>query len=403
MWRLSNAWRGGQRWQRFAVCAATALLAACAEPPPPAPTLQLHAVSFQSLPGWTPTGSRDALAAFIKSCRRWQSRVAASPVADDPRFGTAGDWQRICLQASSLSEVLPVDEADAAQRFLETAFQPYRASDGTDDAGLVTGYYEAVMDGARGRTDEAQTPLYRPLPEMVRIDLGAFDEELAGRTLVGAVDGNRVLPMPTRAEIEGGALAGRGLELAWVNDPVDAFFLHIQGSGRVRLADGGEMRVGYAAKNGHPYYAIGRELISRGELTLETVSMQSIRSWLAAHPEEAAEVMNLNQSYVFFRDLTEEGPIGSQGVVLTAERSVAVDPAFIPLGIPVWLDTVHPLDRPKPLRRLAIAQDTGGAIKGPLRIDLYWGGTEQAAAAAGKMKEQGTLYLLLPRASAVSS
>ncbi|HEX6977888.1 MAG TPA: MltA domain-containing protein, partial [Alphaproteobacteria bacterium] len=201
-------------------------------------------------------------------------------------------------------------------------------------------------------------------------------------------------------EIDEGALEGRNLELVWVADPIDAFFLHIQGSGRVRLADGSTIRVGYAAQNGHPYLAIGRPLIDRGAIPKDKVSMQSIRAWLAANPDEAERIMWLNASYVFFRELEGEGPLGAQGVPLTPGRSLAVDRRHIPLGAPIWLDTTLPTEGTPPFRRLMVAQDTGGAIRGPLRGDVFWGHGSDAAERAGRMRSTGRMWILLPRADA---
>ena len=197
-------------------------------------------------------------------------------------------------------------------------------------------------------------------------------------------------------------LSGKGLELVWVDDPVDAFFLQIQGSGLIRLPSGKILRVGYAGKNGQPYFAIGRDLVARGALTTENVSLQTIRAWLAANPAEAQAVMNKNQSYVFFRAITGAGPIGAQGVPLTAGHSLAVDRRYIPLGAPLWLDTADPLVPGAPLRRLVIAQDTGGAIKGVVRGDFFWGSGDRARNGAGKMKEPGRFYILLPRSGSSS-
>jgi peptidoglycan lytic transglycosylase A len=235
----------------------------------------------------------------------------------------------------------------------------------------------------------------------VDVDLGAFRDDLRGRRLAGIVRGGRLVPFVDRDGLERGALAGRGLELVWVDDPIDAFFLHIQGSGRVELEDGSQLRVGYAAQNGHQYVAIGKELVARGAMALADVTMQSIRAWLESHPAEAAEIMRKNPSFVFFRKLDEDGPVGSQGVVLEPHRSIAVDTAFLPLGLPVWLDGSWPAPRPgepdRPLRRLVVAQDTGGAIRGPLRADLFCGHGAEAAEVAGRLKHPAKMWILLPR------
>jgi len=233
----------------------------------------------------------------------------------------------------------------------------------------------------------------------VMVDLRDFADAPTPRRIGGRVVNGRLVPYASRADIVAGALARQGLELVWVDDPIDAFFVQIQGSGVVQLAEGGTMRIGYAGQNGHAYTAIGRELIAEGALTRETVSMQSIRAWLLAHPERADEMMNRNASYVFFEALEGDGPIGSQGVVLTPERSLAIDREFIAQTTPIWVDTMAPIpgqDGEAPWRRLVVAQDTGGAIRGPVRGDIYWGSGERAADIAGRTKGTGRYYLLLP-------
>ncbi len=229
------------------------------------------------------------------------------------------------------------------------------------------------------------------------MDLGDFRENLRGERIAGRVVDGRLKPMEDRAAISSGALRGRNLELVWVDDPVDAFFLHIQGSGRVVMDDGSVKRVGFDGQNGHPYVAVGRELIARGAMAREQVSMQSIRAWLKANPGEAQALMNANPSYVFFRPLGGEGPEGAQGVVLTPGRSLAVDRNFVPYGVPVWLDAEDPLDPAARVSRLMVAQDTGGAIRGPVRGDVFWGHGADAEERAGRMRSRGTYWLLLPR------
>ena len=206
-----------------------------------------------------------------------------------------------------------------------------------------------------------------------------------------------MVPYWTRREIVAGALDGRAPVAVWVDDPVDLFFMHVQGSGTIALADGGRLRLGYAGGNGRPYVAIGRVLVERGAMALPEVSMQSIRGWLAAHPAEAAAVMDANPSYVFFREIEGEGPLGTEGVALTPGRSLAVDRRFVPLGVPLWLEASDPLDASRPLRRLMVAQDTGGAINGAVRADFYWGFGDEAGAQAGRMKQQGRMWVLLPK------
>ena len=361
--------------------------------------MELEAMELADLPGWEEDLLAGALPALRRSCE-----VVAS-WADSDTLDTLTSalnpelWRGICAQ---LVELGPGDEQPLRALFL-SELRPYAVSNRGDLEGLFTGYYEPTLAGSRQQTERFRFPLYRRPPELVSVDLGEFREDLRGRRLAGRVEAGVLSPYFDRVEIEAGGLSQRGLELVWVDDPYDAFFLHIQGSGRVELVEGGFLRVGYAGQNGHPYFAIGRALVDRGVLTLEEVSLQTIRAWLEAHPEEASEVLAQNPSYVFFRQLHEEGPVGSLGVVLTPERSLAVDSAFVPLGLPVWVDTSAPASDPlapaRPFRRLMVAQDTGGAIRGPVRGDVFWGHGPDAAPVAGHMKHQGRLWLLLPRKS----
>lgn len=364
--------------------------------PSPPPRLALIPVAFEDLSGWADDDHAAAAAALRRSCERWQRLPDDRPVGRNGIAGTVGDWRPICAAALAL----PPDVAAPARAFFEARFRPYAVSVGGDAEGLFTGYYEAALRGRREPGDAFATPLLAKPDDLVMVDLGRFRDDLAGERIAGRVVDGRLFPYATRADIDAGALAGRDLELVWVDDPVDAFFLHIQGSGRVALPDGGDLRVGYAGHNGHPYFAIGRELIRRGAMTRETVSMQSIRQWLADNPDEAEAVMQLNPSFIFFRPLDTDGPLGAQGVVLTPGRSLAVDRRHVPLGLPVWLDASAPSadgGDDQPLRRLMVAQDTGGAIRGPVRGDVYWGGDAAAAEIAGRMKHPGRWYLLLPR------
>lgn len=278
-------------------------------------------------------------------------------------------------------------------------FQPYLVSDLKSDlpaSGLFTGYYEAGLRGARSQGGIYQTPLYKRPDDLVLVGLGEFKSDWNGKRLAGRLENGQLVPYATRAEIEAGKLRGKNLELAWVDDPVDAFFLHIQGSGRVVFADGSTMRVGYDGHNGHAYTSIGRILIERGEITKEDMSMQAIRKWMAAHPNKGQELMKENSSYIFFRELKDDGPIGAQNVVLTPGRSLAVDKRYMALGLPVWLYTFTDPVSSKPISRMLVTQDTGGAIKGVVRGDVFWGFGEMAAERAGKMKERGSLFVLLP-------
>lgn len=402
------------RLRRSIAAAALMALAGCVAVPVPQPAgpperLGLAPASFAALPGWAGDRHADALPAFAETCARLRSLPADRPLgggeAAAPRAGRIADWLPLCAEAATIA---PGDHA-AARAFFESRFRPWLASNvqiqPADPYGTFTGYFEAELTGSRRRRGAEQVALLRRPPDLIAADLGDFAPDLAGRRLAGRVQGDRLVPYASRAEIEDGALDRRRLELLWLDDPIDAFFLHVQGSGRVRLAEGGIARVGFAAQNGHPYVPIGRVLVERGAMTLEQVSMQSIRDWLRAHPREAEEVMRQNPSYVFFRELRglepDEGPPGAFGAPLTPGRSIAVDHAHIPLGIPIWIDTRDPMTQ-APLRRVVLAQDVGGAVRGPVRGDLFWGWGPEAEQAAGRMRERGLWWLLLPAALATA-
>jgi len=339
--------------------------------PKPPPRLTLALARYDQLDGWRDDRVAAALPTLLRSCKAILAKADGAPL--DPKtkgteFGPAGEWRAPCTAAAAV----PAGDDAAARQFLEANFVPFLAGNNGDSDGLFTGYFEITLNGSRQRGGKYQTPLYRRPPEPTRF---------------------------TRAEIEDGALAGKGLELLWVDDPVDAFFLEIQGSGRVKLRDGGEMRVGYEGQNGKPYVPVGRLLIERGELPREKVTMAAIRAWMTANPEKGAALRRDNPSYVFFREIARDGALGAQGVVLTPERSLAVDRAFIALGVPLWIETRERFSSGV-IRRLVVAQDTGGAIKGPVRGDLFWGHGKAAADGAGAMNARGRYYLLLPKSVA---
>ena len=284
-------------------------------------------------------------------------------------YGSVSAWRALCEAAVALP---PEDDA-ATRRFFETSFIPLAVADDGAGEGLFTGYYEIELNGSRERQGRYQTPIYRRPSE----------PGIATRY--------------SRAEIEDGALSGRGLELLWVDDPIDAFFLEIQGSGRVRLKGRGTVRVGYDGQNGQPYVPVGRLLVERGIMPRSQTTMMAIRDWMSRYPAAGTALRRENPSYVFFRELSGDGPIGAEGGVLTAERSLAVDRAFIALGIPIWLEADERFAPADGVRRLVVAQDVGGAIKGPVRGDLFWGTGRVAASRAGVMNARGRYYLLLPR------
>jgi len=351
--------------------------------------LVLKPAKFKDLPGWGTDALEEAVPVFLRSCR-----ALTSPV---------GDWQPACEAAA---KVPPGDRA-AARRFFETNLRPWSVRNQRIPVGLFTGYYEALLQGSLKRHGNFTVPIYARPPELVMVDLGRFRDSLKGQRIAGLTVKGELLPFPDRKAIDEGLLDRRKLEIAWVNDPVSAFFLEVQGSGRIRLEDGKELRVGYAAQNGQPYTAIGRELIARHALNAKDVSLQTIRAWLEAHPDQAREVMERNASYVFFEKTGNAGPFGAQGIPLTAGRSLAVDLTYHALGTPVWLvasaPSPHPGEPDQKLHRLLIAQDTGGAIRGPIRGDVFWGFGPDAEAIAGRMKNRGKMWVLLPRARIPSS
>lgn len=342
----------------------------------------LQPTTFALLPGWEQDRIREAWPAFQQSCEVLIKRAG---------------WKEVCMNARDIS----ADNERAVRDFFEIFFTPYQIfnPDGSDQ-GLVTGYYEPLLRGARKRGGPYQTPLHRAPDDLLPIDLGSVYPELKNMRLRGRLVGNRVVPYPSRGELaESAGLAGK--ELLWVDDPIDAFFLQVQGSGRVHLADSKEIvRVAYADQNGHPYKSIGRYLVDKGEMTLDQASAQNIKAWYAANPARRQELLNANPSYVFFKEEKlndpNQGPKGSLGVPLTPQRSIAVDPQFVQLGAPVFLSTTQP-GSDAALRRLTVAQDTGSAIKGAVRADYFWGFGRQAGDKAGKMKQRGMMWVLLPK------
>jgi len=346
-----------------------------------------HAVPFSALPGWSDDTPSAALPSFAASCRALIARPES-----------AATWRRACAAASA---VATRDDA-AARAFFEAQFTPYEVTtaDGID-VGRVTGYYEPMLKGSRVRNNRYRYPLYAPPDDLLTVELGETFPELKSERVRGRLDGKRVVPYWARAEIDAGQARLSGRELVWLDDPIEAFFVHIQGSARIELADRSSIRVGYADQNGHPYRSVGRVLIERGELTLDKASMQGIKAWGRQHPDKLPSLLAENPSYVFFREIAADpvhgidGPIGALGVPLAAGRAIAVDARFLPLGAPVFLATTYPLSDAR-LQRLVLAQDTGGAIRGALRADYFWGSGDDAGRNAGRMNQTGRMWLLWP-------
>jgi membrane-bound lytic murein transglycosylase A len=345
----------------------------------------LRVVSFADLVGWAEDDLRQAWPAFIASC---------------DVLGKRAVWKEVCASAVMVN----AEDVTEVRNFFEGQFIPHVVNNADGSmSGTVTGYYEPLLRGSRTRNGKYQIPLFRVPEDLLTIDLSAVYPELKNMRLRGRVVGNKVVPYFSRAEItDKNSLAGK--ELVWVDNAVEAFFLQIQGSGRVYLEETQEtIRVAYGDQNGHPYKSIGRFLVERGDLKLEQASAQGIAAWAVANPTRVQELLNVNPSVVFFKEekltAASKGPKGALGVPLTAQRSIAIDAQFIPLGVPVFLSTTQP-NSDLPLRRLMLAQDTGGAIRGAVRADFFWGFGAEAGERAGKMKQVGSMWVLLPKALA---
>jgi len=358
---------------------------AVAPVPAPVPEVEyrgrLQPAPWIELPDWRKEPLRDSLVAFVRGC----VALARQP-----------SWQAVCAAATALA---PDSTENDIAAFFEKQFDPYQVINADEStSGMVTGYYEPLLRGGRTRNARHRYPIYAVPQDLLVIDLSSVYPDLKYKRLRGRIEGNRVLPYLARGDIEKEPAPLKGLEIAWVDDAIELFFLHIQGSGQVQLDNGERLRVGYADQNGHPFRSMGRLLIQRGELPPERASMQGIKDWARRHPAKVQRFMNENPSFVFFKELPGDlpGPIGSLGVPLTAERSIAVDPRVIPLGVPVYLATTWP-NSLQPLTRLMVAQDTGGAINGGVRADFYWGFGDSAGNLAGKMRQAGRMWVLLPK------
>ena len=349
------------------------------------------AVPFAQIEGWAGDDHAAALAAFQKSCAEIQASGHA--FEREVRYGgKRADWLAVCESAA---------HAKSARQFFEEKFTALRVADPVRPEGLFTGYYEPEAEGSRTAGNGYDVPIYRKPDDLVGFDAAA-EKRLNlkyGRRLNGKPAGYF-----TRREIEEGALQGRGLEIVWLKSWADAFFIHVQGSGRIRFADGSSMRLAYAAKSGQPYTGIGGVLVERGALTRDMMSMQSLRKWMKDNPGQARELMWENKSFVFFREVKVDDPAlgapGAQQVSLTPLRSLAIDRSLWMFGTPVWLDAKvpsGPSGEMQDFRHLLVAQDTGTAIKGHVRGDVYWGWGERAASVAGLMKSPGAMIVLLPK------
>lgn len=356
--------------KKLLICILLLVLSACAKD-----KLVLKPANYAQIDGWEEDSSAEALPAFLKSCETFKKRPQTAKLHTTGVGGNYSDWREVCDKAASLQTTSEQDPIIAKQ-FFEENFQPYLATNNGNPEGRFTGYFEINLRGSYKKTAKYKYPVYK-----------------------NPCKKEKGKPYYCRADIVAGAMAGKGLELAWVDDPVEDFFLHIQGSGRIHMEDGTVLRIGYDGQNGHPYIPIGKVLIDSGEIPREKMSAQAIKDWLRSHPERTNEILNTNPSYVFFRVLKEEGPIGAQGVALTPYRSMAVDKRFVPYGAPIFVNAaLTGSENPnQPFNKLLIAQDTGGAIKGPVRGDLFFGNGEEAEHLAGHQNNLGRYFILLPK------
>jgi membrane-bound lytic murein transglycosylase A len=393
------------------MCVAASVLVAApisAASPLRIPDTALEPLAFTDLDGWTGDDHAAAFAAFQASCRAVVKRTK-SVRSQKPAQPVEDALREICPRALKLEH--PVNAA-SARHFFEENFRPVRISRLGEREGFLTGYYEPEVEGSKTPAEGFAVPIYRRPGELVvKVAKASKIKQIArsvapNKRKVGMRKGRRMVSYHDRAAIEDGALAGRGLEICWLRDPVDAFFIHIQGSARIRLADGKLLRLNYDAQNGHPYFAVGRVLIERGVVPAEEMSMDVIRTFIAENPDEGRELMRMNRSYIFFREVTElksdAEPPGAQGVALVRGRSIAVDKAIHVYGTPFWIEAELPIEGEKAatrFRHLMVAQDTGGAIVGPARADIYFGAGIDAGTVAGRLRHPGRFFILVPRAA----
>jgi membrane-bound lytic murein transglycosylase A len=371
------------------------------------PDAQLEMLDWSAVDGWMQDDAAAGLAAFQASCKpllagaraRAKAKAAQRPRSDTEVRPMRRALAEVCAHAIKLKN----PEADRAREFFESNFRPVQIAALGEERGLLTGYYEPIVEGSRFPSDDYDVPIYAKPSNLIasgRHASGAFPNK--GK--VGRRFGRRkIVPYYDRGEIEDGILAGRGLEICWLKDPVDAFFLQIQGSARVKLDTGKTLRLNYAAHNGLPYTAVGRILIDRGLITKADMSMDRIRDWMTNNPAEAAEVRRANRSYVFMRETglgDDDEAVGAQGVPLTPRRSIAVDRKLHVYGTPFFISAELPIDSDAPVtpfRRLMVAQDTGSAIVGPARADIYFGAGDGPGEVAGRIKQRGRFVMLVPR------
>lgn len=358
--------------------------------------ITLKKASFDQLPEWETTPVKPSLTAFRLSCKTFLKQSPDKWVGNEHIPIQVKDWQPACRAAMTTDE----SSEKAVKHFFKTWFTPVEFYQGKPIRGLFTGYFMPLLRGSMTKTIKYNIPIYGLPSNLVTANLGLFKADLQNRKIVGRLVANQLVPFYTREEINQGAIHSHAPVLFWIDNPMERVFLEIEGSGVVDLTDGHRIYVGYAGENGAPYTSIASVLIKKGVLTRNTASSQNIKQYLDEHPKEIDEVLNQNKSFVFFNHLKTDAALGAQGVELTPGYSLAVDPKWIPYGTPAWLSTTTPIENSQnkePFNRLMIAQDTGGAIRGTVRGDVFWGAGEKAYYMANHMQEKGRYWLLLPQ------
>lgn len=367
------------------------------QPEKPLVGLQLKKVSFSQLPDWQSANLKESLNAFKVSCKVLLRQAPDQDVGSPFIPMKAQDWQPACKAAMKLPEDVSTKKI---RKYFEQWFKPMQFVDKEPVEGLFTGYYSPLLEGSFKKTKKFSVPIFARPNDMITVNLGLFKPEYQHRKVVGRLSGNQLIPYYSREEINNGAIDTKAPVVVWVANRIDRLFLEIQGSGAIELPDKELMYLGYDGENGASYTSVAQVLINKGVMTKDNASMQAIRKYLLENPEEMDVVLHKNKSFVFFRSLGHNAAYGAQGVNLIPQYSLAVDRKYIPLGTPIWLSTTRPdakHDDKQIFRRLMIAQDTGGAIRGPVRGDVYWGAGEEATHIAGHMKNKGFYWLLLPK------
>lgn len=357
---------------------------------------KLTVSNFTDLPGWNSDDQSQALVAFQQSCIEIQKRNPAEAVTNIAPWSSAATWQTICQAAQQIKS----NDKTAAKKFFENEFRPYLVTDEGQAEGLFTGYYLPMLRAHLHKSNEYNIPIYGKPKDLINVNLGLFKTTMQGIVIKGQLKDEKILPYPDRVAINAGVIHNTAPIIAWINNRVNLFFMQVQGSGLIKLPHHKILLLGYADTNGRSYKSLGKVFITNGILPKEKVSMETIKAWLETHPDQINTMLNTNPSYVFFRILDTKNPLGRENVPLTPERSLAVDTRYIPLGAPVWINTFIPkteISNNTPLQKLVIAQDTGGAIKGIVRADVYWGSGNRAEHIASDMKSSGEYWVLLPK------